>query len=194
MVAAAAQGATFDGEMMTSYYRDDLLGLPEMGMVASQLWEASGLGPADISIAFLYDHFTPFVLMQLERAGILRTGEGKDFATVEDLSLGGRLPMNTSGGLLGEADIHGMNGIAEAVRQIRGTRQPGGASGARAGYGGNGSAEQRRHPRKVLNGRVTSTAVTLSALRKCSMSTGLDLFRRGGDGVRGAATWEGEGS
>ncbi len=30
--------------------------------------------------------------------------------------------MNTSGGLLGEADIHGMNGIAEAVRQIRGTR------------------------------------------------------------------------
>ncbi len=121
VVTAAAQGATFDGEMMTSYYRDDLLGLPEMGIVARQLWEASGLGPADISTAFLYDHFTPFVLMQLEELGFCGRGEGKDFASVENLSLGGRLPMNTSGGLLGEAYIHGMNGITEAVRQIRGT-------------------------------------------------------------------------
>jgi acetyl-CoA acetyltransferase len=121
VITAAAQGATFDGEMMTSYYRDGLLGLPEMGFVASQLWEASGLGPADISTAFLYDHFTPFVLMQLEELGFCKRGEGKDFATVENLSLGGILPMNTSGGLLGEAYIHGMNGITEAVRQIRGT-------------------------------------------------------------------------
>jgi acetyl-CoA acetyltransferase len=121
VITAAAQGATFDGEMMTSYYRDDLLGLPEMGFVGSQLWEASGLGPADISTAFLYDHFTPFVLMQLEELGFCKRGEGKDFATVENLSLGGILPMNTSGGLLGEAYIHGMNGITEAVRQIRGT-------------------------------------------------------------------------
>ncbi len=121
VITAAAQGATFDGEMMTSYYRDDLLGLPEMGLVANQLWEASGLGPADISTAFLYDHFTPFVLMQLEELGFCGRGEGKDFATVENLSLGGMLPMNTSGGLLGEAYIHGMNGITEAVRQIRGT-------------------------------------------------------------------------
>jgi acetyl-CoA acetyltransferase len=121
VITAAAQAATFDGEMMTSYYRDDLLGLPEMGLVANQLWEASGLGPADISTAFLYDHFTHFVLMQLEELGFCGRGEGKDFATVENLSLGGILPMNTSGGLLGEAYIHGMNGIAEAVRQIRGT-------------------------------------------------------------------------
>jgi acetyl-CoA acetyltransferase len=69
VVTAAAQGAVFDGEMMTSYYRDDLLGLPEMGLVARKLWDASGLGPADISTAFLYDHFTPFVLMQLEELG-----------------------------------------------------------------------------------------------------------------------------
>ena len=58
--------------------------------------------------------------MQLEELGFCGRGEGKDFASVENLSLGGRLPMNTSGGLLGEAYIHGMNGITEAVRQIRG--------------------------------------------------------------------------
>ena len=59
--------------------------------------------------------------MQLEELGFCERGEAKDFATVENLSIGGRLPINTSGGLLGEAYIHGMNGIAEAVRQIRGT-------------------------------------------------------------------------
>ena len=74
-----------------------------------------------MSTAFLYDHFTPFVLMQLEELGLLRRGEAKDWATVERLSLGGELPINTSGGLLGEAYIHGMNGITEVVRQIRGT-------------------------------------------------------------------------
>ncbi|HVX53441.1 thiolase C-terminal domain-containing protein, partial [Nocardioides sp.] len=37
------------------------------------------------------------------------------------IELGGRLPINPHGGQLGEAYIHGMNGIAEAVRQVRGT-------------------------------------------------------------------------
>jgi len=85
------------------------------------LWQMSGLEPADMSTAFLYDHFTPFVLMQLEALGFCGPGEAKDFATVERLSLGGELPINTNGGLLGEAYIHGMNGITESVRQIRGT-------------------------------------------------------------------------
>jgi len=120
-ITAVAQGATFDGEMMTSYYRDDLTGLPEMGVVARRLWADSGLTPADISTAFLYDHFTPFVLMQLEELGFCARGEAKDFATVENLTRGGLLPINTNGGQLGEAYIHGMNGIAESVRQIRGT-------------------------------------------------------------------------
>jgi acetyl-CoA acetyltransferase len=120
-VTAAAQGATADGEMMTSYYRDEITGLPEMGVVADRLWRQSELRPGDISTAFLYDHFTPVVLVQLEELGFCGRGEAKDFATVENLSLGGALPINTNGGLLGEAYIHGMNGITEAVRQVRGT-------------------------------------------------------------------------
>jgi acetyl-CoA acetyltransferase len=121
VITAAAQGATFDGETMTSYYRDDLMGLPEMGVVGNRLWQMSGLEPGDMSTAFLYDHFTPFVLMQLEALGFCGPGEAKDFATIERLSVGGELPINTNGGLLGEAYIHGMNGITESVRQIRGT-------------------------------------------------------------------------
>jgi acetyl-CoA acetyltransferase len=60
----------------------------------------------------------PWKIEEIEFCG---RGEAKDFATVENLSLGGRLPINTAGGLLGEAYIHGMNAITEAVRQIRGT-------------------------------------------------------------------------
>ncbi len=121
IITAAAQGATSDGEMMTSYYRESVTGLPEIGLVGRQLWRQSGLGPDDIDTAFLYDHFTPFVFVQLEELGFCGRGEAKDFATVDRLSVGGELPINTSGGLLGEAYIHGMNGITEVVRQIRGT-------------------------------------------------------------------------
>jgi acetyl-CoA acetyltransferase len=100
---------------MTSFYRDDLTGLPEMDVVARQLWRTSGLGPRDIDVAILYDHFTPFVLMQLEEFGFCGKGEAADFVREA------RLPLNTHGGQLGEAYLHGMNGIAEAVRQLRGT-------------------------------------------------------------------------
>jgi hypothetical protein len=85
-----------------------------------QLWRDSGISPPT-SDPFLYDHFTPFVFAQLEELGFCGRGEAKDFATVERLSLGGELPINTNGGLLGEAYIHGMNGITEGVRQVRGT-------------------------------------------------------------------------
>ena len=121
IITAAAQGAAAEGEMMTSYYRTDITGLPEMGVVARKLWRDSGLRPGDIQTAFIYDHFTPFVFTQLEELGFCGRGEAKDFATVERLSLGGDLPINTNGGLLGEAYIHGMNGITEGVRQVRGT-------------------------------------------------------------------------
>ena len=106
--------------MMTSYYREGFTGLPEMQVVAKELWETSGLGPDDIRAAILYDHFTPFVLVQLEEFGFCKTGEAKDFVRDGNLEMGGRLPTNTHGGQLGEAYIHGMNGIAEGVRQVRG--------------------------------------------------------------------------
>jgi acetyl-CoA acetyltransferase len=121
IVRAAAQGAGPNQEMMTSYYREDLHGLPEMGFIARQLWNTTGLGPDDIQTATIYDHFTPLALPQLEEFGFCGRGEAKDFIRDGNIELGGRLPINTNGGQLGEAYIHGMNGIAEGVRQVRGT-------------------------------------------------------------------------
>lgn len=121
VIRAAAQGMGADQQMMRSFFRDSITGLPEMAVCARQLWETSGLGPDDITTAILYDHFTPFVLPQLEEFGFCGRGEAKDFIRDGNLEADGRLPTNTHGGQLGEAYLHGMNGIAEAVRQVRGT-------------------------------------------------------------------------
>jgi acetyl-CoA acetyltransferase len=129
VIRAAAQGSGADQYVMNSYYRDDLTGLPEMGVVGRQLWRQSGFGPDDVRVALLYDHFTPYVLMQLEELGFCARGEARHFIADGAIEVGGRLPINTHGGQLGEAYIHGMNGIAEAVRQVRGSavNQVGGA-------------------------------------------------------------------
>jgi acetyl-CoA acetyltransferase len=121
LIVATAQGAGEEQWTMTSFFRDDIAQLPEMKVVADELWTSSGLTPADIQTAILYDHFTPYVLMQLEEFGFCGRGEAKDFIKDGALEMGGTLPINTHGGQLGEAYIHGMNGIAEAVRQVRGT-------------------------------------------------------------------------
>jgi len=121
VIRSAAQGSAYDQHSMTSFYRADKdRALPEMGVVSRQLWSDTGLGPQDIQTAVFYDHFTPFVLCQLEEFGFCERGDAKDFIRDGAIELGGRLPINTHGGQLGEAYIHGMNGIAEGVRQIRG--------------------------------------------------------------------------
>lgn len=120
-IAGAASGSGRDQFIMTSYYRDELAALDEMGLVGRQLWAQAGMSPDDVDLAILYDHFTPYTLLQLEELGFCGRGEAKDFVREPGaLEVGGRLPLNTHGGQLGEAYIHGMNGIAEAVRQLRG--------------------------------------------------------------------------
>ncbi len=121
VIRAAAQGAGDDSQMMTSYYRKHIGRISEMNIVAEQLYAQAGIGPADVQAAILYDHFTPFVLPQLEAFGFAREGQAKDFIREGNIELGGRLPINTHGGQLGEAYIHGLNGVAEGVRLVRGT-------------------------------------------------------------------------
>lgn len=122
VIRSATQGVSYDQHSMTSFYRQNGdRPLPEMGLVADRLWNATGLKQKDIDMAVIYDHFTPFVLAQLEEFGFCERGEAKEFIKDGNITLGGSLPLNTHGGQLGEAYIHGMNGIAEGVRQVRGT-------------------------------------------------------------------------
>jgi acetyl-CoA acetyltransferase len=122
LVRGVAQAFAADQEQMTSFYNRDISRLPEMELVAKNLWETAGLGPQDVDAAVIYDAFTSIVLFQLEAFGFCGFGEAKDFVKDGALSAqGGRLPTNTHGGQLSEAYIHGVNGIAEGTRLIRGT-------------------------------------------------------------------------
>ena len=121
IIKGAAQGISDGQQIMTSYFREDITGLPEMGLVAKQLWQQSGVSAEDSQIAVIYDHFTPFVLPQLEEFGFVKRGEAKEFIRAGEHARGGKLPINTHGGQIGEAYIHGMNGVAEGVRQVRGS-------------------------------------------------------------------------
>jgi acetyl-CoA acetyltransferase len=120
VVEAAAEAAVFDGDIVTSYSRPDLTRFDDMALVAEQLWSQSGLGPPDMDAAMLYEHFSPIVFLQLEALGFCGPGEAKDFIAAGNLELDGALPVNTHGGHLGEAYIHGINHLTEAVRQLRG--------------------------------------------------------------------------
>lgn len=121
MIHGIAQGSAANQEVMTSFYRPQLDRFPEMELVAKQIYAQSGLGPRDIDAAILYDAFTPEIFFQLEEYGFCKRGEAKDFVRAGNLQIDGRLPTNTHGGLLSEAYIHGVNGIHEGVRLIRGT-------------------------------------------------------------------------
>ncbi len=121
LIRGIAQAAGDDQESMTSFYRPSISRLPEMDRVAEQVYAQSGLGPDDIEAAVIYDAFSSIVLWQLESFGLCEPGEAKDFVKDGALELGGRLPCNTHGGQLSEAYVHGMNGVNEGVRLIRGT-------------------------------------------------------------------------
>jgi acetyl-CoA acetyltransferase len=81
----------------------------------------AGLTPKDVDVAQLYDCFTITVLMTLEDYGFCRKGEAGHFVADGAIEIGGALPINTSGGLLSETGMPGMQLIVEGVRQMRGT-------------------------------------------------------------------------
>jgi acetyl-CoA acetyltransferase len=89
--------------------------------IASDLYKQADVKPDDIDVAQIYDHFTPFVLMTLENYGFCKPGETAAFLDGGGIRWpNGRLPINTSGGNLSEAYIHGLNLAVEGVRQMRG--------------------------------------------------------------------------
>jgi acetyl-CoA acetyltransferase len=84
-------------------------------------FEMAGVGPSDIDVAQIYDCFTITVLMTLEDYGFFPRGHGRHFVGDGQIEIGGRLPINTSGGLLSETGMPGLQLVMEGVRQMRGT-------------------------------------------------------------------------
>ncbi len=120
-IRGVASCLAMDQEEMTSFYRPEIARIPEMDIAAAAAYAQCGLSAQDIDAAVIYDAFSPIVLWQLESWGFCKYGEAADYVKAGNLRPGGRLPTNTHGGQLSEAYIHGVNGIVEAVRLVRGT-------------------------------------------------------------------------
>jgi acetyl-CoA acetyltransferase len=120
-IVGAAHSMPYNVEIITNYYHGDLSYMPEAAGVAKRLYGRTGLSPRDMQVAMLYEAFTPQLLKQLEAFGFCARGEAKDFVKDGHIELGGSLPVDPNGGLIGEAYIHGMNNATEGVRQVRGS-------------------------------------------------------------------------
>ena len=120
-IEAAVQAHVEGGDVMYDYYHEDLAEFAEARATARRLHEMTGLRPSDYQVALLYENFSPVVFLQLEAFGFCGPGEARDFIAGGHIDLDGTIPVNTHGGLLGEAYIHGVNNLLEGVRQIRGT-------------------------------------------------------------------------
>ena len=111
------------GEGMLSCHNMPEADYPTAGQraTAEEVYRLAGLGPDDVDVAEIYDHFTPLVLMGLEDFGFCKPGESGPFVAEGNIRREGSLPVNTHGGNLAEVYLHGVTHVLEAVRQLRGT-------------------------------------------------------------------------
>jgi acetyl-CoA acetyltransferase len=120
-VWAAAQGAT-EGYGQWNLQNDPEFASANVAGIATRLWKAADITPDEVDVVQIYDHFTGGVVMSLCEHGFISPDEANEFLVVGNLiAPGGKLPLNTSGGSIAECNIHGMQLIGEAARQLRGT-------------------------------------------------------------------------
>ena len=122
LITAGAQGLAAGDGIERQSRPADLWTSAGMTSIARQLYDEAGIGPEDIDVAQVYENFTGQVIMALEDFGFCARGEGGPFVESGAIDWpNGTLPINTSGGNLAEAYIHGLSLVIEAVRQLRGT-------------------------------------------------------------------------
>ncbi len=109
--------------------------------LVKRAYEAAGVGPEDISLAELHDATAYGELHQTEAMGFCPLGEGGPYAESGATQLGGKQPVNTSGGLECRGHPIGASGLAQIVeigQQLRGEAGKRQVTGARLGLAENG--------------------------------------------------------
>jgi acetyl-CoA acetyltransferase len=118
------------------------VGLPSMAFepltraTAQDAYERAGVGPEEVDFAEVHDCFSIAEVLRVEGLGLYPVGEYPKRLRRGEADIGGRLPINPSGGLLGKGHPLGATGVAqvvELVRQLRGEAGPRQIEGARVG-------------------------------------------------------------
>jgi acetyl-CoA acyltransferase len=121
-------------------YTDRDLTMPDVNAVtriaAKQAYEMAGVGPEDISLVELHDCFATAEILHYENLGLCKDGEAGRMIDDGEVALGGRIPVNVSGGLLSKGHPLGATGIAniyEVSTHLRGEADKRQVEGARLG-------------------------------------------------------------
>jgi acetyl-CoA acetyltransferase len=120
--------------------------------VARRAYEQAGIGPEDVSLAEVHDATAPAELMIYEELGFCPVGHGGRLVDAGDAALGGRRPVNTSGGLIAKGHPVGATGLAqivEVVDQLRGRAGCRQVANARVGLTENAGGAVRGDPAAV---------------------------------------------
>ncbi len=103
-----------------SWDQDTITHEPQVLGQSAHLWTRTGMRPADVDLALLYDGFTFNAISWLEALGFCGIGEAKDWLDGgKRIALDGELPVNPHGGQLSEGRTHGFGFIYEAMAQLR---------------------------------------------------------------------------
>jgi acetyl-CoA C-acetyltransferase len=151
-IAGIGQGA----DAIAVRYRTDLTSFLATQAAAAAAYRMAGFGPERVEVAEIHDAFTPFELISLEDTGLIPPGKAGRATLDGETGLGGRLPVNPSGGLKARGHPLAATGIAQLVElcwQLR------------------GKAEGRQVPARVglaqsIGGLATNNWVTLVEARR----------------------------
>jgi acetyl-CoA acetyltransferase len=133
---------------------DDTAITPPSTLAAQDAYEAAGIGPDDVDVVECQDTDAARELLAWEELGLCARGEQRGILDSGDADLGGRRPVNPSGGLLSKGEPLGASGlgqVVELVHQLRGESGPRQVDGARValahtvGRGANASVTILRH-------------------------------------------------
>lgn len=129
-------GSAAASDAMLMQDKKDLARVPATERAAAAAYRQAGLGPRDVDVVELHDCFTIAEIVATEGLGLFEPGTGGIAAEKGWTSLGGRVPVNTSGGLKAKGHPIGATGAAqvcEVVTQLRGEAGPRQVEGARVG-------------------------------------------------------------